>query len=67
MTAFDADPGPVRLISRGEPAAADYVLRLDVRNFEVQYDHGPKAAPTAPAEHSHGVISTIASLLSHLL
>jgi len=27
----------------------------------------PKAAPTAPAEHGHGVISTIASLLSHLL
>lgn len=26
----------------------------------------PKAAPTAPAEHGHGVISTIASLLSHL-
>jgi len=27
----------------------------------------PKAAPTAPPEHGHGVISTIASLLSHLL
>jgi len=27
----------------------------------------PTAAPTAPAEHGHGVISTIASLLSHLL
>jgi hypothetical protein len=26
----------------------------------------PTAAPTAPAEHGHGVISTIASLLSHL-
>jgi cholesterol transport system auxiliary component len=44
--AFDADPGPVRLISRGEPASAEYILRLDVRNFEARYDHGPKAPPT---------------------
>lgn len=43
--AFDADPGPVRLVSRGEPGGADYVLRLDVRNFETRYDQGPKAAP----------------------
>jgi cholesterol transport system auxiliary component len=43
--AFDADPGPVRLISRGEPAVAAYVLRLDVRTFETRYEHGPKAAP----------------------
>jgi cholesterol transport system auxiliary component len=46
LAAFDADPGPARLISRGEPASAAYVLRLDVRNFETRYDHGPKAAPT---------------------
>jgi cholesterol transport system auxiliary component len=46
LAAFDADPGPVRLISRGEPASAQYILRLDVRNFEARYDHGPKAAPT---------------------
>lgn len=46
LAAFDADPGPVRLISRGEPATAAYVLRLDVRNFEARYDHGAKAAPT---------------------
>jgi hypothetical protein len=26
----------------------------------------PRAVPTAPAEHGHGVISTIASLLSHI-
>ncbi len=44
--AFDADPGPARLISRGEPASAEFVLRLDVRNFEAHYDAGPKAAPT---------------------
>jgi cholesterol transport system auxiliary component len=46
LAAFDADPGPVRIISRGEPAAADYILRLDVRNFETRYDHGAKAPPT---------------------
>jgi cholesterol transport system auxiliary component len=46
LAAFDADPGPVRIISRGEPASAAYVLRLDVRNFEAHYDRGPKAAPT---------------------
>jgi cholesterol transport system auxiliary component len=46
LAAFDADPGPVRIISRGEPASAAYVLRLDVRNFETHYEHGPKAAPT---------------------
>lgn len=44
--AFDADPGPTRLIARGERGAPDYALRLDVRAFETRYDHGPKAAPT---------------------
>lgn len=44
--AFEADPGPTRLISRGETAKADYVLRLDVRSFETRYEGGPKAAPT---------------------
>ena len=46
LAAFDADPGPVRLISRGEPATAAYVLRLDVRNFEARYLSGPEVAPT---------------------
>ncbi|HET6970464.1 MAG TPA: ABC-type transport auxiliary lipoprotein family protein [Phenylobacterium sp.] len=46
VAAFDADPGPVRLVSRGEPASAAYILRLDVRNFEARYDKGPRAAPT---------------------
>ena len=45
VAAFDADEGHVRLIARGEPATAPYVLRLDVRNFEAQYDRGAKAAP----------------------
>lgn len=46
LAAFDADPGPVRLMSRGEPGRADYILRLDVRNFEARYDKGARAAPT---------------------
>ncbi len=46
LAAFDADPGRVRLISRGEPASVAYQLRLDVRNFETRYDNGPKAAPS---------------------
>ena len=30
VAAFDADPGHVRLIARGEPGTAPYILRLDV-------------------------------------
>ncbi|MFZ5718103.1 MAG: ABC-type transport auxiliary lipoprotein family protein [Pseudomonadota bacterium] len=44
--AFEADPGRTRLVTRGETARADYVLRLDVRSFETRYEAGPKAAPT---------------------
>lgn len=43
-TAFEGSP--VRLIARGEPAVADYVMRLDVRNFEARYERGPEAPPT---------------------
>ncbi len=46
LAAFDADPGPTRIISRGEQGKADYALRLDVRNFETRYDSGGGAAPT---------------------
>jgi cholesterol transport system auxiliary component len=46
MAAFDADPGRVRLLARGEPGSAEYILRIDVRNFEAHYDAGPKGAPT---------------------
>ncbi|HEY8617319.1 ABC-type transport auxiliary lipoprotein family protein [Phenylobacterium sp.] len=46
LAAFDTAPGRVRLVSRGELARADYVLRLDVRNFEARYENGEKAAPT---------------------
>jgi cholesterol transport system auxiliary component len=44
--AFDAHQGRVRLLGRGEPGSAEYILRTDVRNFEAHYDRGPKAGPT---------------------
>lgn len=43
--AFDGGKGDVRLVSRGEPARVDYLLRLEVRNFEARYEAGPNAAP----------------------
>jgi cholesterol transport system auxiliary component len=46
LNAFDAAPGKVRLVARGEAAKSVYALRLDVRNFETHYDAGPDAAPT---------------------
>lgn len=54
--AFDADTGAVRLVGRGEAARADYVMRIDVRNFEAAYDHGPKAAPTVVVR-AHAVLT----------
>ena len=45
LAAFDTAGGPARLVSRGEPASADLLLRLDVRTFETRYDRGAKAAP----------------------
>ena len=44
-TAFEGSGGHVRLVPRGAPAPTDYVLRVDVRNFEARYDAGEKAAP----------------------
>lgn len=44
--AFETSGGRVRLVPRGAPAPTDFVLRVDVRNFEAHYDAGPKAAPT---------------------
>ena len=46
LGAFDANGGDVRLVSRGEPGGAEYILRLDVRQFEAHFDHGEKQAPT---------------------
>lgn len=43
--AFDADKGPVRLLTRGQQGKADYALRLEVRRFEARYA-SPDAAPT---------------------
>lgn len=58
VAAFDADEGHVRLIARGEPATAPYVLRLDVRNFEAQYDQGPKAPPVVVVRVRAAITST---------
>lgn len=46
LSAFDGNAGQARLISRGEPESASYILRIDVRNFETRYENGPKDAPT---------------------
>jgi cholesterol transport system auxiliary component len=40
VNAFDASPGRVRLVSRGEAGHSDFALRLDVRNFETEYQGG---------------------------
>jgi cholesterol transport system auxiliary component len=45
-SAFDADPGRVRLNVRGQASKSEYVLRLDVRSFEARYENGLGAAPT---------------------
>jgi cholesterol transport system auxiliary component len=50
LGAFNAGPGPARLVIRGEPARADYTLRLDVQRFEAVYDQGPRAAPDVRIE-----------------
>jgi cholesterol transport system auxiliary component len=44
--AFDADPGPARLMARGEAVRPNYFLKLEVRRFEVQYRQGQGAPPT---------------------
>jgi len=43
--AFEGSGGHVRLVARGAPSVTDYVLRLDVRNFETRYEAGAEAAP----------------------
>lgn len=43
--AFDRNPGPARLITRGEVRPASSLLRLDVRRFETVYDSGKATAP----------------------
>jgi cholesterol transport system auxiliary component len=61
MRAFSA-AGPVRLLRRGDQAAAPLSLRLEVQTFETRYPRGHDAAPTVvvaltaelfrPADHS---------------
>jgi cholesterol transport system auxiliary component len=46
QSAFDADPGRVRLNVRGQAGRSEYVLRLDVRSFEARYENGAGSAPT---------------------
>lgn len=43
--AFDTDAGPARLLTRGDFSKADYILRVDVTQFEAQYNQGSRAAP----------------------
>ncbi len=48
--AFEANPGPARLIARGEVGKAALGLKLNVRAFEADYLNGPKSAPTVKVE-----------------
>jgi cholesterol transport system auxiliary component len=48
--AFEAHAGPARLLERGEAAPADYVLKLDVRAFEVHYDRPNPSSPKVRVE-----------------
>jgi cholesterol transport system auxiliary component len=41
--AFDTQGGAARLLAPGQPAAADYLLTLDVRTFEARYGGGGEA------------------------
>jgi cholesterol transport system auxiliary component len=49
-SAFNMLAGQSRLLAPGEPAAGDYVLKVDVRSFEARYDHGTNAAPEIVVE-----------------
>ena len=48
--AFENAGGPARLLAPGEPAASDYILKADVRTFEVRYHHGPGSGPMVEIE-----------------
>jgi cholesterol transport system auxiliary component len=50
LSAFDARGGPARLIARGDAGRPDFVLKLDVRRFEADYDHGQSSPPTIVLE-----------------
>jgi cholesterol transport system auxiliary component len=48
--AFDTHGGAGRLLAQGEPAPADYALKLDVRAFEVRYAHSAQDTPKVVVE-----------------
>ncbi|NBB15560.1 ABC transporter [Caulobacter sp. SLTY] len=48
IRAFQA--GNARLVSPGEMGRTDFILRLDVQRFEVQYRNGPEGAPVVVVE-----------------
>ena len=48
--AFERSQGPARLLASGEPAVADYTLKVDVRTFEARYVQGAGSAPTIVVE-----------------
>jgi cholesterol transport system auxiliary component len=48
--AFDADPGPARLVGSGAIGRTDYLLTLDVRTFEARYHNGQDSAPEIAVE-----------------
>jgi cholesterol transport system auxiliary component len=50
VSAFTATAPGVRLVTRGEVAVADQVLRVDVRTFEAQYRGGRRSAPVVVVE-----------------
>lgn len=50
QNAFDANPGPARLIGSGDIASAEYMLKLNVRTFEARYSGGEASAPTIVVE-----------------
>lgn len=43
-------PGPARLIGRGEMGKSDWLMRLDVQRFEADYRNGPEGAPVIVVE-----------------
>ena len=55
--AFDANPGPARLVGRGGLRQAERTLRLDVRRFEANYDNGQDAPPEVIVRIQAGLVA----------
>lgn len=55
--AFDANPGPARLVGRGGLRQAERTLRLDVRRFEAVYDNGQGAPPEIVVRVQAGLVA----------